>query len=81
MASVSLQDAIDATWLLGRGDRVRVAHDAIAATVAATHVKHGKEKDAAHNLADAAERLAEVARRVPAAADLADPAVGLAVGV
>ena len=42
---------------------------------------HRKEKDAAHNLADAAERLAEVARRVPAAADLADPAVGLAGGV
>ena len=42
---------------------------------------HRKGKDAAQHLADATERLAEVARRVPAAADLADPAVGLAGGV
>ena len=62
MASVGLQDAIDAT-------------------VAATGKNHRENKDAARHLADAAERLAEVARRVPAAADLADPAIGLAGGV
>ena len=49
--------------------------------IGATGKNHRENKDAAHNLADAAQRLAEVARRVPAAADLADPAVGLAVGV